>query len=170
MRLVRSCLLTHEDGQTLDIPEELAIALAKKSSEGIISLLLKESRNLEVTANLPAAGASNSFHVDAVLSVLLTRCPKLYLHQSASILKAAVGNQEFGVRMLETVLKCMPPDSPQTIIAFLLKQQGIPSMEKSSSNDLSFYSRLIGSSLSPQKSSKLCPKISIFLDFISPYE
>jgi Ankyrin repeats (3 copies) len=123
---IAACLLMHEDDQTLDIPEELAIALAEKSDEATISLLLKKSRNLEITAKLLAAAASNSFHGDAVLSVLLTRCPKLNIHQSTSILKAAVGNQELGVSMLETVLKCMSPDSPQIEDCIFVEAAGNP--------------------------------------------
>ena len=74
----------------MNIPEELAIAIAERSGTATISLLIKKCRNFEVTAKLLAAAFSDTFHGDTVLPVLLKICPKLSLHQSASILNGAV--------------------------------------------------------------------------------
>src|SRR5207244_4129337 len=88
------------------------IALAEKSDEATISLLMRKSRKFEITVNVLAAAASNVFHGDEVLPFLLKSSTKSLgpwsPHQSTSILKAAVGNQELGVLMLETVLKLLP--------------------------------------------------------------
>ena len=108
-----ACLLQHEENQSLDVPEEIFIALAEKSDKATISLLIKKSRRIQITGSVLAAAAGNAFHADTVLPFLLETCPSSLLatmtpQQSTPILKAAVGNRELGVSMLEIVHGSIP--------------------------------------------------------------
>jgi hypothetical protein len=110
---IAACLLQYEDDHSLDVPEEIFIALAEKSDKTTISLLMKKSRELQITTMVIAAAAGNAFHGDAVLPFLLEACGSSFLdtlnpQQSTPILKAAVGNRELGISMLEILLDRIP--------------------------------------------------------------
>ncbi|KAE9369237.1 ankyrin [Stipitochalara longipes BDJ] len=110
---VAACLLQHEDDKSLVVPEEIFIALAEKSDKATISLLMKKSRDLQITAMVLAAAAGNAFHGDTVLPFLLEACPSSFLdtlkpQQGTPIMKAAVGNRELGVSTLEIVHRWIP--------------------------------------------------------------
>jgi hypothetical protein len=123
---IAACLLQHEEDQSLNIPEELAVAIAERSDAATISLLIKKCRNFKVTAKVLEAAASNTFHGDTVLPVLLEICPRLSLHQSTSILNGAVRNQELGVSMLEVGLELMPCGVPDIDVSIFAEAAGNP--------------------------------------------
>lgn len=123
---IAACLLQYEEDQSLNIPEELAIAIAERSDAATISLLIKKCQNFQVTAKVLEAAASNTFHGDTVLPVLLKICPRLSLHQSTSILNGAVRNQELGVSILEVGLEFMPCGVPDIDVSIFAEAAGNP--------------------------------------------